>query len=81
ALAQYAFPGNVRELENILERALALAEEDRIGADDLRLPQHAPRTPGSAAHWPSTPSPATCVNWRTSWSVHWHWPKKTASAP
>ena len=50
ALAQYAFPGNVRELENILERALALAEEDRIGADDLRLPQHAPRTPGSAAH-------------------------------
>ena len=43
ALAQYHFPGNVRELENILERALALAEEDRIGASDLRLPQHAPR--------------------------------------
>jgi two-component system response regulator PilR (NtrC family) len=47
ALAQYAFPGNVRELENILERALALAEEDRIGVDDLRLPQHAPRMPGN----------------------------------
>jgi DNA-binding NtrC family response regulator len=56
ALAQYAFPGNVRELENILERALALAEEDCIGADDLRLPQHAPRAPGSAAPpkpWPT----------------------------
>ncbi|KAF1014542.1 MAG: Regulatory protein AtoC [Stenotrophomonas maltophilia] len=49
ALGQYAFPGNVRELENILERALALAEEDCIGADDLRLPQHAPRAPGAAA--------------------------------
>lgn len=33
----YAFPGNVRELENILERALALAEGDTILADDLNL--------------------------------------------
>lgn len=49
ALAQYHFPGNVRELENILERALALAEEDRIGASDLRLPQHAPRFGASNA--------------------------------
>lgn len=49
ALAQYHFPGNVRELENILERALALAEEDRIGASDLRLPQHAPRFGASSA--------------------------------
>lgn len=32
-------------------------------------------------HWPSTPSPATCANWRTSWNARWHWPKKTVSAP
>jgi two-component system response regulator PilR (NtrC family) len=37
ALQRHDFPGNVRELENILERALALATGDEIGAADLRL--------------------------------------------
>ena len=36
-LARYDFPGNVRELENILERALALATGDEIRAADLQL--------------------------------------------
>ena len=39
ALAHYSFPGNVRELENILERAFALADDDGIRAADLRLPE------------------------------------------
>ena len=37
ALAQQAFPGNVRELENLLHRAVTMAESDRIETDDLGL--------------------------------------------
>ncbi len=38
ALERYPFPGNVRELENILERGLSLAADpQRITADDLHL--------------------------------------------
>ncbi len=36
-LRSYAFPGNVRELENILERATALCEHAEIEPDDLQL--------------------------------------------
>lgn len=36
-LSEYPFPGNVRELENILERALALINGSEIGIEDLHL--------------------------------------------
>jgi len=39
ALNDYRFPGNVRELENILERAMTLCEGDVIHANDLQLPE------------------------------------------
>ncbi|MBI4754569.1 MAG: sigma-54-dependent Fis family transcriptional regulator [Betaproteobacteria bacterium] len=47
ALAAYPFPGNVRELENVLERALALSDGREIASADLNLaPPPAPE-PGS----------------------------------
>ncbi|WP_345197554.1 sigma-54 dependent transcriptional regulator [Kistimonas scapharcae] len=36
-LARYQFPGNVRELENILERAFTLCENDKITLEDLQI--------------------------------------------
>lgn len=40
ALIAYPFPGNVRELENILERVITWTDDDQISAADLMLPEH-----------------------------------------
>jgi two-component system, NtrC family, response regulator HydG len=45
-LRQYRFPGNLRELRNLIERAYILSSNLEIGADDLLLTQREEASPG-----------------------------------
>ncbi|MFI4891464.1 MAG: sigma-54-dependent transcriptional regulator [Steroidobacterales bacterium] len=50
ALSNYYFPGNVRELENILERAVTLCTDGEIRLEDIQLrPTPAPAAAPAAA--------------------------------
>ena len=42
ALLRYDYPGNIRELENLMERAVVLTRDDVIGVEDLPLALEAP---------------------------------------
>jgi two-component system response regulator PilR (NtrC family) len=53
ALMSYPFPGNVRELENVLERATALCDRRVLGPKDLHLPHLEPRDDDLGAEEPS----------------------------
>lgn len=55
AMACYSWPGNVREMENVIERAVALNSSGRIGLEDLPpeiVPCAKPRPPAAEAPAP-----------------------------
>jgi two-component system response regulator HydG len=52
ALESYSWPGNIRELQNCVERAVALARGEEIGLDDL------PEAVGRRGAEPTPPAPA-----------------------
>ncbi|MEO7067832.1 MAG: sigma-54 dependent transcriptional regulator [Rhodanobacter sp.] len=62
ALEAYDFPGNVRELENILERSVAMCENSNIEVVDLMLPKHVPTAqPTATAANPPAAQPAAAL--------------------
>jgi DNA-binding NtrC family response regulator len=66
-LAAYHWPGNVRQLENAIFRAVVLADGDEIGANEF--PQIAALVLGGAASAPPLlePSPAIAASLAASW--------------
>lgn len=71
ALRRYAYPGNVRELENIIERAAVLSRSPTVGID--ALPEHVVNNigvfvPGHALKLVSAPAPVDPVSDDAPWT-------------
>lgn len=55
-LESYDFPGNIRELENTIERAAVLSQGTTIEADEIHLPSKRPLTEPAGAQSQATPA-------------------------
>ncbi|MDD5363999.1 MAG: sigma-54 dependent transcriptional regulator [Gallionellaceae bacterium] len=57
-LAGYDWPGNIRELSNVMQRAMILAAGSRIEPDNLMLPRRSRPTPEPGQELEAEPKPA-----------------------
>lgn len=58
-LSAYDWPGNVRQLENAIERAVVLTEESEVGPDDLPEVVEAPTADPKLVHGKDRPASAS----------------------
>jgi len=66
-LRAYQFPGNVRELKNLLEHAVIMSSEGEIQADDLPAALHAKGPAAAPAPAPAPAKRASLRAMRESW--------------
>jgi transcriptional regulator with GAF, ATPase, and Fis domain len=63
-LQEYDWPGNLRELQNVIERAVILAKGSTLRFDDLRRSNHTQPRPAMQTDEPKPPEIVTEVEWR-----------------
>jgi DNA-binding NtrC family response regulator len=54
-LTEYGWPGNIRELRNVIHRAVIFCQEESLGADLLRFPEGAGKTVQAPGRKPRSP--------------------------
>jgi DNA-binding NtrC family response regulator len=60
-LKRYPFPGNIRELKNLIERAYILSSKEELGAEDFPVPQGMSTAVGAAVTVPGNGNPIKTV--------------------